>query len=504
MAKKSVGAQLRELQPTFWLVNWLEMNERLAFFGIRAILPLYMIYSVAENGLGLSYTEKGTIYGIWAIVQTLVPMVSGGFTDAYGYKKSLYVAFSINFVGYLMFVWATGFWLTLLAACLVGLGTAIFKPPVQGTIAKVSTDENSSFAWGIFYWMVNVGGFLAPILAAVLRGETNWSLVFYAAAGVTLFNLLITILFYKEDAIKGAEPEGDVVKQVKSIGATVKEILTTLGDKNFMIFLLIFSGFWFMFMQLWDLLPNFIDEWVYSRDVAPVFNFLFGWLGDVVLPNGNVKPEMMINIDSFSIILFMIPISLITGRFHPMIALIGGMVISLVGFMMSGGTNVGWMVAMAIFIFSIGEMGCSPKFSEYIGLTAPPEKKALYMGYSNIPFAIGWGVGNLVSGPLYDVFGSKENFARQWMETQGGLSEAAVEAIPKEKVMETMASLLNNGAGGTVEEATRLLWHLNDPWRVWAILTAIGTAATIGMVIFYFKNKDQGISSAKKAEAPVE
>jgi MFS family permease len=209
---------------------------------------------------------------------------------------------------------------------------------------------------------------------------------------------------------------------------------------------------------------------------------------------------MMINIDSFSIILFMIPISLITGRFHPMVALIGGMVISLVGFMMSGGTNVGWMVAMAIFIFSIGEMGCSPKFSEYIGLTAPPEKKALYMGYSNIPFAIGWGVGNLVSGPLYDALGSKENFARQWMETQGGMSESAVAAIPQEKVMETLAAMMNNGAGGTLEEATRMLWHMYDPWRVWVILTAIGTAATIGMVIFYFKNKNTGISSRPRAE----
>jgi POT family proton-dependent oligopeptide transporter len=188
--KASVRSQIRGLQSNFWIVNWLEANERLAFFGVRAIAPLYLIASIEKNGLALSYSEKGLIYSIWALVQCLVPMVSGGFTDEYGYKKSLYVAFTINIAGYLVLANAIGFWSCLAGACSIGLGTAIFKPPVQGTIAKASTAENSSIAWGVFYWMVNVGGFLAPLLAAILRGETNWRLVFYCAAGVTAFNFI--------------------------------------------------------------------------------------------------------------------------------------------------------------------------------------------------------------------------------------------------------------------------------------------------------------------------
>jgi proton-dependent oligopeptide transporter, POT family len=483
--KVSVIKQIRGLKANFWFANWLEANERLAFFGIRAILPLYMVAAVANNGLGLSYTDKGMIYGIWALVQCLVPMVSGGFTDAYGYKKSLYVAYTINIIGYLAFAFATGFASTLLAACLVGLGTAIFKPPISGTVAKASTEENSSIAWGIFYWMVNVGGFLAPLLSAVIRGENNWQLVFFCAAGVTAFNFLPTIFFYQE-------PERSADFERKSVAATLKEILSTLKDKNFMIFLGIFSGFWFMFMQLWDLLPNFIDEWVFSTDIAPFFAKLSPSL---ILASGNIKPEVLINIDSFAIILFMLPMAWLTGKFHPMIALIGGMLISLVGFMMSGGSNVGFVVAIAIFIFAIGEMWCSPKFSEYIGLTAPADKKALYMGYSNIPFAIGWGVGNAVSGPLYENMGSKINFAREYLIDEFGMPAAQVADIPTEKVMETMAQYLNNGQGGTIDDATRILWSLNDPWMVWVILTAIGSVSTLSMVAYYFKTRKSGISS---------
>ncbi|MBU1707742.1 MFS transporter [bacterium] len=488
MAKKaSVLTQLRLLKPNFWFANWLEANERLAFFGVRAIAPLYMVYAVAEGGLGLSYSEKGLIYTIWALIQCLIPMISGGFTDEYGYKKSLYVAYSINIAGYLTFAFASGFWSSLAAACLIGLGTAIFKPPVQGTIAKASTEENSSIAWGFFYWMVNIGGFLAPLLAALVRGETNFKLVFFCAAGVTLFNFIPTLIFYKEP-----EKVGDAKK--RTVGETFIETMRTLKDRNFLIFLGIFSGFWFMFMQLWDLLPNFIDEWVFSRDIAP----FFGWINSgLVLESGNVKPEMLINIDSFAIILLMLPIAWLTGKFHPMIALIGGMVISLVGFFMSGFTNIGFVVAAAIFVFAIGEMWCSPKFSEYIGLTAPPDKKAVYMGYSNIPFAIGWALGNLISGYLYENLGSKINFARQYLVSHLGMSSTDAAAVPQEKVMDTMASMMNGGVGASVDDATRLLWSMHHPWIVWAILTCVGLISTILMVIYYFNTRGQSLTSNK-------
>lgn len=477
--KLTVRQQILGLKPNFWFANWMEANERLAFYGARAILPLYMIYTVTQGGLGLSYAQKGNIYAIWALVQCLVPMISGGFTDQYGYKKSLYAAFVINILGYLSFAFAQGYWGALGAACLVGLGTAIFKPPVQGTIAKASNEQNSSIAWGIFYWMVNVGGFLAPMLAAVIRGETNFKLVFLCAAGVTAFNFLPAVILYREpEKTAGAKP--------KTAGQTFLDTISTLKDKNFLIFLGIFSGFWFMFMQLWDLLPNFIDEWVISSDIAP---YLAALSKDYLLPNGYVKPEILINIDSAAIILLMLPISWLTGKFHPMVALIGGMIVSVAAFVGCGASMAGWVVALGIFAFSIGEMMCSPKFSEYIGLTAPAEKKALYMGYSNIPFAVGWGLGNFISGYLYESLGSKLNFARRYLIETAGMAADQVKALPAERVMETMAASLNNGAGGTVEDATRLLWNAHHPWLVWVILGAVGLTATGAMMLYYARTR---------------
>ena len=150
---------------------------------------------------------------------------------------------------------------------------------------------------------------------------------------------------------------------------------------------------------------------------------------------------------------------------------------------------MGFIVALAIFVFAIGEMWCSPKFSEYIGLTAPPDKKALYMGYSNIPFAIGWAGGNLVSGYLYEHLGSKLNFARQYLVQQAGMSPADAAAVPQEKVMQTMASMMNGGA--SVDDATRLLWNAHHPWIVWVILTSVGVVSTGFMIVYYFRTRKQ-------------
>ncbi|MCF7730251.1 MAG: MFS transporter [Akkermansiaceae bacterium] len=477
-----IAAQLKTMGGNFWVANLIEAGERLAFFGVRAIVPLYM-YG-ADSVLHLSMTEKGVIFGIWALLQCLVPMISGGYTDAYGYKKSMYLAFVINIIGYVCMASANGFWSMLGAAMLVGTGTAIFKPPVQGAVAKSLNEGNSGLGFGLFYWIVNIGGFFAPMAAAVLRGneaEPTWNYVFYGAAVVTALNFLPTLFLFKE-------PEIDVVAKAKSPFQVFADSLTTLvRDRQMLRFLLIISGFWFMFMQLWDLLPNFISEWVDTRDVGSFLTAAAGTLGadgasGFLTAEGATKPEIMINIDSFAIILFVLPLSWFLGRYRMMGSLIIGIAVSVVGFVGTGTTNVGYICALMIFVFAIGEIICSPKFSEYVGMTAPPDKKALYMGYSNIPFAIGWAGGNFLSGPLYDALSSRTRFARDYLIEQLGMSREAAEALEPNQVMPTLVEKLGDGAD--TFSATQVLWDANSPWVIWWILGVIGLTSLVGMILF--------------------
>ena len=501
MAKRmSFVAQVGTLAPNFWFANSMEMLERLAFFGVRAIAPLYLVATAANNGLGLDYKQKGIIYTVWALLQCLIPMVSGGYTDRYGYKKSLAVAFTINIVGYLGMAQSkpmadyltaqgwhdAGFWVFLLAACCIGLGTAIFKPPIAATVARSTNEETSSLGWGIFYWVVNIGGGLAPMGAAMLRHENDWDRVFYAAAIVTACNFLPMLFLYREP--EKIPNTGKAHENKGPVGVFISSVATVFSDLRLVVFLAIFSCFYLMFMQLWDLLPNFIDEWVDSSKAAHYFSwFSNGW----VLQNGQTKPEMIINIDSIAIILLVIPISWLIGRISKVAAMIVGMIIALVGFVGAGATNWGSLCCLMVFVFAIGEMTCAPTFNAYVALIAPPDRKALYMGYSNLPFAFGWAAGGVLGGFIYDATASKFKLAREYLVSHFGMSNALLDPqfAKNDEVFDFLGWMLGPGTGLSERQTTQVLWDTYHPYMVWYYLGAIGLLGTLGMIVFYFMTK---------------
>ena len=143
--KVPVITQVRQMGSMFWIANGSEALERLAFFGVRAVLPLYMFGS--DSVLHLSMTEKGIIFGVWALIQCLLPMVSGGYTEAYGYRKSLVIAFGLNTLGYILManivtLAGDSHWgclsLMMAAACMVG------TRPDKNCLARRTTSRRRS------------------------------------------------------------------------------------------------------------------------------------------------------------------------------------------------------------------------------------------------------------------------------------------------------------------------------------------------------------------------
>jgi len=417
----SLGQQLKSFPNVFWVANWIEMFERLAFYGVVMVRGIYVVTATERGGLGLTHMQRALIFAVWALIQCLLPMFTGAYSDRYGYKKSLYIAYTINVCGYFLMGLANTYEVFFIAAIMVGTGTAIFKPPLHGSIAHSVNEKNSSVGWGIFYQLVNIGGFMGPFVAGIMR-KMDWNYVFFASAAFTALNFIPTMFFLKDYSKEIQAQKKDTKNPFQVFWSGIS---TLFKDLKFVMFLLIFSGFWLMFMQLWDTMPIFVDEWVDSSAVV-------AFLASVGLKNvadafGNVPPEWMINIDALSIILLMTFVGYITGFFKPIVMMIVGMVISLFGLIYTGSNTMGWTVLLGVFIFALGEMTCSPKFSEYIGLMAPPEKKAIYMGYSNIPFAIGWFFALLISGIFYGNYADKYDFGRQYMVNEMGAKEIYVQ-----------------------------------------------------------------------------
>ena len=129
-------AAIASLSYVFWVCGGMEMVERLAFYGVRAVATLYATRPVSAGGLGVTMATFGTLLLFWNLVQSLIPVFTGGLSDRYGYKQTIFASTVIKSLGYLVMAWFHSYWGFFCGAMLLATGTAIFKPGVQGTLIK--------------------------------------------------------------------------------------------------------------------------------------------------------------------------------------------------------------------------------------------------------------------------------------------------------------------------------------------------------------------------------
>lgn len=480
--------------PAFWVLNSIEMFERLAYFGVRVVVPIYIMQADEPGGLHLTAAHKGTIYAWWFIFQSILPMFTGGFADRYGFKRTMAVSIVMNMIGYVLMAFMRDYWSFFAAVMVLATGTAFFKPSIQGSIAQNLTKANSSVGWGIFYWVVNIGGIVGPFVSALIfppdaseRGYAHWRLLFLCSAGFTACNLLLLLCF--KDVPSGADKTGNPL-------TVFVRTIVNIFEPRLITWLLIMSGFWLMMYQLWDLHPNFIVDWVDSSGLAAAISWLpTGAYNTLVehTPRGDqIKQQMLLNLNAGFIVCFMIVMSWLVRNMRTLSAMLIGMTVATGGILVAGLTSSGWILALGIIFFSIGEMLTGPKKNEYLGLIAPPGKKGLYLGYVNIPVGVGGYIGSHMAGYLYGHYGEKavlalrciaetmpERLAAPW---DGRV--ASLEAAVGLKRTEAFTQLME-WSGLDAVAATRLLWDTYNPqYAVWVPFAAVGVVATIALAIF--------------------
>ena len=492
----------------FWIANWMELIERFAYYGLRTVVPIYMVLAYEEGGPQFSHTQKGNIFMAWALVQSFVPIFTGGFADRYGYKLNIAISTALKIAGYIVMGWAIDIGAVLngqtvaevggaaggsytypiffAGAMLLAGGTAIFKPGVQGLIGVNLPPGKDSFGWGIFYQAVNIGGFIGPLIAAVLT-ELSWKWVFgMCAIGIAL-NFVPLFLF--------AEPkrkEGEGFHGQNPLEVLVRSLVGILRPRVF-FFTMLFAGFWLMFYQLFDILPNFIDDWIDSRGVvAALDSFLpINWIPTV--NDGNLNQAWMINFNALLISCFAFFFGWLTGKIRSLPAMVVGILVSVVAIWMLGESMNGWWTLFAIGVFSMGEMTASPTKLRYMAEIAPPGKKGLFLGYANATVGIGWAIGSKVAGHWYEDGGDKVNLAKRHLTEIVKMPAEQVEALQKTDVLPTLQERL-----GLDADATRqLLWDTYEPYTMWTNFALIGLGSMFGLLIY-----DIVLRQLDKGQAP--
>ena len=517
---------LKSLSYIFWICGAMEVVERLAYYGVKAVAVLYVTNAASSGALGATISQYGTLMMTFAFVSSILPIFTGGLSDRYGYKKTIFVSTIVKIIGYLVmaqFPTYSGFFV---GCMILAAGTAIFKPGIQGTLVKATNRKNSSIAWGIFYQTVNIGGWLGPLVAAQMR-VLEWQYVFYACGAIICLNFLL-LLTYKE---VDADERKEIARKRKAGEIESKslfsESLHELTKKHVWSYLLLFSGFWFMFMALFDVLPAHIRDWVDTTDIVHTLSasgqvtseFVKKILG--MNPEGTmILPEGVLNINAGLIMITCFAFAYISGKMRATTSMVIGTLFATLAMFAIGSSSHGWLMVGSIAIFSIGEMLSSPKFSEFIGNFAPSDKKAMYLGFSQIPIAIGWTIEGKVAPMLYGKFSSKDKFSREMLVDRaqaGDLSVPAVAGLPEAEAgrvtalaethghsVEELGSWLQTDPQGFAEAIpqgegfdwlvtvtgdapralTDTLWNAHNIGMTWYIMMVIGVLSAIGIGIY--------------------
>jgi len=484
-------AAIISLGYVFWVVGAMEMVERLAYYGVRSVSGLYGTDPVSKGGLGLKAAQFGVILSAWSWWQSLVPIAVGGLADRYGYKRMIAISTVVKIAGYLVMAASPTFQGFFLGALLLATGTAIFKPGIQGTLVKATNRQNSSMAWGIFYQTVNIGAAIGPPMAGALR-QLAWRNVFLACAAIISLNFIL-LLTYREPGLE----ERVAAEKARKAGAgggsnflqdLIQLIIDTLREMfkpHVLPFLIIFSGFYFMFYSLFDVVPLHIRDWVNTK---PLVTSLFGpepvtnqFIRKALVMNTEgttILPEGIANVNAAMIMTTCFLFAFLSSRLRALHSMILGTTIASAALFIIGYTPLAWICVFAIVLFSIGEMLSSPKFSEFVGNIAPGDKKAMYLGLCQVSAAFGSGMEGWLGPSTYGELASREKFAREML-AQNGVDP---KAIPEGEGFTKLVELLNQ----TPEAVTHLLYeaHKGSILKFWALMGTVGLLTAVGIFIY--------------------
>lgn len=376
----------RSFSRNYWTVILMEFFERGSYYGMMSILSVYM-----TDQLAFSKESVGLIKSTIQPLLYILPILSGALGERFGYRKTLIFSFIFLGLGYFLTSQTTEYAMVFASLIIMAFGAGAFKPMISGTIARETNEKNSTLGFGIFYWSINLGAFIFPlILVPYIKNTFGWQYVMVASAIGTLSMLIPAFFLYKEPK----KPEN-----TKTIAEVLKGAVMVLTDKRFIGLIVIYSGFWILYFQMFDSVLWYVQKYVDASAINNSINGFFSLFG--VNLNWKFDVEHVTVINAGTIILLQILVSNIVKKTKALPTMIVGIAIGTAGMaILAINTNI-WVFIIGIVIFSIGEMTAHPKFISYVGLIAPEDKKALYLGYAFLYGVIGSFIGGILGANLY-------------------------------------------------------------------------------------------------------
>ena len=381
--------RLREIREgferPFWVANISELFERLSYYAVFAVLARYLhenLHFDVERASGLTGMFGGWVW--------FLAVVGGAVADRLGFRRALSLAYLFLSIAYFSLGSIGSDWfapirntvplVTLVAFVLMlpALGVALVKPSVVGTTARASKENVRSVGYSIYYTLVNVGSTLGPLLAGWQQEHGSAENVFRIAALSVFAMLFFVLLLFKE-------PQRAEDAPAATLAQVGRNFLTVISNPRFMIFLLIFTGYWVVFWQEFIALPLFISTYI----------------------DPNANTARILAVDPIVVICFTMLIGFLTKRMHAFHAIVLGTLVSSVAWILLIVHPSVWMAVATLVVVAIGEIIQQPRYYDYISRLAPADQQGTYMGFAFLPLGIGSFVAGKFSGWLMRHYGEE-------------------------------------------------------------------------------------------------
>ena len=383
----SISERFQEIRTgferPFWIANLTEIFERLSYYAVFAALARYL-----HEALQFPTQQASSLSGIFGGAVWVMAIFGGAVADRTGFRRALSLAYFILTCSYFLVGSIAAPWLAPVRnvvplGLLVGfilflpaLGVALVKPSVVGTTARASKENVRSIGYSIYYTLVNIGSFLGPFLAGWVHSRMRVENVFRLAALSVFLMFIAVLMFFKE-------PRRESSQQGASLAQVVRNLLTVLGNGRFVLFLIIFSGYWIVFWQQYLMLPIFVHDYV----------------------DAGANTELILITDPLIVITLTVAVNALTRKIPAFRAITLGTLITAVGWLVIGARPSVWAAVVTLAIVAFGEIIQSPRYYEYISRLAPPGQQGTYMGFAFLPIGIGSLLGGWIAGKLLHHFG---------------------------------------------------------------------------------------------------
>ena len=388
----------------FWVANVTELFERLSYYAAFASLARYL-----HEALRFPVQQASSLTGLFGGLVWFLAAFGGTVADRLGFRRALSLAYLILSISYFLLGSLAAPWLGPIRdhvplGLLVGvvlalpaLGIALVKPSVVGTTARASNENVRSIGYSIYYTLVNIGGFAGPYVASWVHRNMSVENVFRVAA-VSVFVMFFAVLIFFR------EPRRSGDAQTASLGQAAKNFGTVLSNPRFMLFLLIFSGYWIVYWQEFIILPVYVHDYI----------------------NPNTDTELMLVTGPALVIALTMALNLAMQKVASFRAITLGTLVSAIAWILLAIHPTVLMAYLTLAVVAIGEIIQSPRYYEYISRLAPPGQQGTYMGFAFLPIGIGSFIGGPFGGWLIHYFGEVKHQPQQmwWVITGIGLLTA--------------------------------------------------------------------------------